>query len=188
MENTVNEKQKPNKSTYSFKESDMLKLSSSAMNDYYFDEYTDLKDFPEISTEQLNYVLDRWNEVTGGASNFTGMGDYFMAASLRSGYNPIYIIAHAAIESGWGTSHLALYYGNLFGIGSYDYNSGYYVADSIEQGIINGSIWINTYFYLEGYNTLNSMQNAGYAANPNWQYDIVSIVRTSYIFLKEAEI
>ena len=186
MEKTVN--QKSDNKFSQVPKMELMNLSSVSVQDYYFDEYTDLKECPKISIDDLNYILDRWNEVTGGNSNFTGMGEYFMAASLRSGYNPIYLIAHAAVESGWGTSNLAVNYGNLFGIGAYDYSSGYYVADSIEQGIINGSIWINTYFYLEGYNTLNAMQNAGYAANENWQYDIVSIVRSSYVFLKEADI
>ena len=165
-----------------------LNIAYTADFEYYFDEYTDLRDFPEVSIEQLDYILNRWNEVTGGNNNFVGLGDYFMAASLRSGYNPIYLIAHAAVESGWGTSHLALYYGNLFGIGAYSYDSGYYVADSIAQGIVNGSIWINSNFYLNGYTSLRSMKDAGYASDGSWEYNIVSIVRDSYVFLKEANI
>ena len=165
-----------------------INIAYTADFEYYFDEYTDLRDFPEVSTEQLDYILSRWSEVTGGNNNFAGLGSYFMAASLRSGYNPIYLIAHAAVESGWGTSHLALYYGNLFGIGAYSYDSGYYVADSIAQGIVNGSIWINSNFYLNGYTSLRSMKDAGYASDGSWEYNIVSIVRDSYVFLKEANI
>lgn len=146
-----------------------------------FSIYSDLKDeAPCITIQDMNRLIDKW-----GANGFKNYGQVFIRAGQETGLNPIYLFAHAAVESGWGTSYLAQTRGNYFGIGAYtnNPNCAYEMGESIEDGIINGAIWINENYYLQGAQTLAQMKARGYASNPNWEHDIAYIVMQSYIIL-----
>lgn len=51
-----------------------------------------------------------------------GLGKFFIEAEKKYGVNAYYLIAHAALESGWGTSPLAKNKNNIFGFTAYDRN------------------------------------------------------------------
>lgn len=115
----------------------------------------------KVSADQLNRFIDRQvayrESELGVRSVLRGTGDYFIKAAQLSGVNEVYLLAHAALESGWGTSNLARgvvagyagYY-NLFGIGAYDGDaeqSGAMTAktlgwNSIEAAILGSAEWI----------------------------------------------
>ena len=89
-----------------------------------------------VSAAQLNaYIASTAN---GRAGTLAGKGQAFIDAARRYGVNEVYLLAHAILESGWGTSTLAKGYAydgktlvggkvwpkgtyyNFYGIGAYD--------------------------------------------------------------------
>ena len=76
-----------------------------------------------LNTEDMNRIIDSYTAHVKN-SNLRGHGGAFIQASRETGLNPIYILAHAIIESGNGTSYLARNRYNFFGIAAYDNNPG----------------------------------------------------------------
>lgn len=151
---------------------------------------TDLKSAPTITAEQMNLIINYWDSVAGGGTPFVNKGQVFIDAAKKTGFNPIYILAHAGIESGWGTSYLAQTRGNYFGIGAFDSNPdmAYDLGDSVEEGIIAGALWINENFYNAGAISLAGMQAYGYASNAEWPYQIAYVISRSYRILQGGDI
>jgi beta-N-acetylglucosaminidase len=158
-------------------------LKSSSINK--ISSKTDLKKNNEITAEQMNAIIDYWNNRCGGTP-FKGQGHVFIQASKETGYDPIYILAHAALESGWGKTKLATNKYNYFGINAVDSNPNlaYSMGNSLEAGIVEGAKWINTKYYERGYTSLYDMiytAPAPYAsARDSWINNIVSIMNSSY--------
>lgn len=112
-----------------------------------------------------------------------GQGDAFLKASKETGLDVAYLIAHAAHETGWGTSKIAKEKGNMYGIGAFD-SSPYasaYGYDSTTAGIIEGAKWIKKNYADAGQNTLESMRHNGgvheYATDPLWDEKISKIMQ-----------
>ncbi|AOZ62351.1 tail lysin 1 [Bacillus phage SBP8a] len=128
--------------------------------------------------------LDNWiNSKAPKDSMMRGMGATFLKAGQEYGLDPRYLIAHAAEESGWGTSKIARDKGNFFGIGAFDdspYSSAYEFKDgtgsAAEKGIMGGAKWISEKYYGKGNTTLDKMKAAGYATNASWAPNIASIM------------
>ena len=124
-------------------------------NSFYTDAYKyqflDLSKPNNVSEETLNnYLADK--------GVMKGMGAAFIEAAKEYNVSEVYLVAHACLESGNGTSQLAtgvevngttVY--NLFGIGAYDanpvgngsqraYNQGW---TSVEAAIKGGAKWIS---------------------------------------------
>jgi beta-N-acetylglucosaminidase len=87
----------------------------------------------------------------------------FINAANTYGINPVYLVAHALLESGYGTSKLAtgkdkngnfIGYYNMYGICAYDSNpidGGNAMAkssgwDSVDKAITGGAQWIATHY------------------------------------------
>lgn len=127
--------------------------------------------------------IDAWISSNASAnSKMQGMGSAFLKASEESGLDPLYLVAHAALETGWGTSSILNDKNNWFGIGAFDsspYESAYGFSN-LEAGIIEGAKWISRNYTQEGQNTLYSMRfNNGvheYATDPEWASKIGSIM------------
>ena len=102
----------------------------------------------------------------------------------ETGLNPVYLLAHAAVESAWGQSHYAVYRGNYFGIGAVDSNpdNAHYMS-----GIVEGAKWIDENFYQDGAISLSDMKANNYASSPYWEGQIAQIVRTSYSILAQLQ-
>lgn len=115
-----------------------------------------LDKYAYITADELNeWIAERAPE----DSPFIGQGEVFLEASRQSGLDPKYIIAHAGLESGWGTSPIAKDKFNFFGISAFNhdpYNSAKSFS-SFEEGIIEGALWIKRNYTDEGQNTLSSM-------------------------------
>jgi beta-N-acetylglucosaminidase len=96
--------------------------------------------------------------------------------------NGLYLAAHAAWETGWGTSRIFRDKNNLFGYGAYDhdpYNSAYTFA-SVKDCIFYAANKIKDNYLTPGgkfYNgpTLKGM-NVKYASDPNWHKGIAQIM------------
>ena len=132
-----------------------------------------------LNTEDMNRIIDSYTAHVKN-SNLRGHGGAFIQASRETGLNPIYILAHAIIESGNGTSYLARDRYNFFGIAAYDNNPGaaYTMGGNVDEGIINGAKWIKRNFYDEGYTTLSAMKKGGYASSDKWASDIAQVANS----------
>lgn len=117
-----------------------------------------------------------------GARDLKGTGNAFVEAGRKYGINPIYIMAHAAWESGWGSSRIARDKKNLFGYGAYD-NCPYRCAktfQSYEDGVnfimerVREDYLNKGGDYYKGA-TLKGM-NTYYATDKNWKHGIAEIM------------
>lgn len=138
--------------------------TSSAMNvkriwesntQYY--QMLNLGKYQGISVSALNKILK-------GKGTLDGQGKAFAEACKKNNINEIYLIAHAFLESGYGTSNFASgRYGayNYFGIGAYDNNPNYAMTFAKNKGwttpakaIMGGASFVRKDYINKGQNTL----------------------------------
>lgn len=110
-----------------------------------------------ISVSALNKTLK-------GKGTLDGQGKAFAEACKKNNINEIYLIAHAFLESGYGTSNFASgRYGayNYFGIGAYDNNPNYAMTFAKNKGwtspakaIMGGASFVRKDYINKGQNTL----------------------------------
>lgn len=140
-----------------------------------------------ITSDTMSKIIDVWETRNGFVTPFHGKGSIFIKASKKSGLDPLYIFAHAVVESGWGTSHYAVNRANYFGINAVDHNpdKAYNMGKNMEDGIVNGAVWISDNFYKEGAYSLNTMVNGSkkYATDSRWVNKIEYIWNESYAIM-----
>lgn len=132
--------------------------------------------------------LNEWiNANAPEGSLMYNQGEAFMEAGKVSGLDPRYLVAHAAHETGWGTSNIVKDKNNFYGIGAFDatpYSSAY-GYDGAKAGIIEGSKFIAKDYYSQGQTTLSSMHRDpdgsghNYATDPGWADKIANIMSGS---------
>ena len=123
------------------------------------------------------------NQFLAGSA-LAGLGASFMQAETTYHVSARYFVAHAILESGWGTSAIAQYKYNLFGFGADDANP---YADAMTFTSFNACIQYVAQFIEVNYltpggkffhgPTLRGM-NVDYASDPNWAEKIASIADT----------
>mgnify|MGYP003575029124 CR=1 FL=1 len=104
--------------------------------------FTPLNTKANVTAEQINSFIDY---KTGGKTTvMTNMGHAYMKAQEETGLNAIYLLAHSALETGWGTSSIVKAKYNFYGIGAIDSrpDEGAYNYDTPEGGIIAGAFFI----------------------------------------------
>ncbi|GAF21112.1 bifunctional autolysin Atl [Bacillus sp. JCM 19047] len=129
-------------------------------------QFLDLAQSSGVTVEVLNQYLE-------GKGTLSGQGQAFIDAGRMHGVNEIYLLSHALLETGHGTSFLAsgnVYNGtivyNMFGIGAVDacpnecgleraYNEGW---DSPYKAIVGGASYIGNSYVKAGQNTLYKMR------------------------------
>ena len=131
-----------------------------------------------ISVSKLNKILK-------GRGSLSGQGKAVAAACKKYNINEIYLISHAFLESGNGTSNFASgRYGiyNYFGIGAYDNNPNNAIPFARKRGwttpakgIMGGAKFVRQDFINKGQNTLYRMRwnpkhpaTHQYATDINW--------------------
>ena len=143
-----------------------------------------LKDYEILSVEEMNDFINRRAPEN---SPFRNNGEIFLEASKQSGLDPKYIAAIAGLESSWGRSTIAREKNNYFGITAYNndpYNSAKSFS-SMEDGIVNGAIWIKNNFVDKGKTNLVSMiwggsaycQTDGGQPSQAWIDNITTIIK-----------
>jgi len=154
----------------------VMQLKSSGMNIY-----TDLGYCSEISVDEINKIIDYYEQHASHGTAFSGHGEAFITAAEITGLNPIYIFAHAACESDFGQSYLGQVHHNYFGINAVDSNPGaaYVMGDGVDAGIIAGAVWIKENYYDDGLTSLKAMHDAGYASSNEWANQIASIANSA---------
>ena len=140
--------------------------------------FQDLGKFSKLTAADINAWIDRIRP----DSPFAGNGYIFIDASNQTGLDPRYILAHAALESGWGLSDIARDKHNYFGIHAFDndpYNSALSMGNGMREGIVSGAKWIKKNYYDKGQTTLYLMIYGPkrYAtAGDSWITEIASIM------------
>lgn len=161
--------------------------------------------------DQPQYLpVSALNKLLEGKGVLEGQGASFSQAAKKYGINEIYLISHALIETGNGTSDLAKggdivngkftnksakKYHNVFGIGAYDNNplvEGIKYAkeagwDSVSKAIIGGAKFIGQSYVKAGQNTLYKMrwnpEHPGthqYATDINWANLNAQVIKGFY--------
>lgn len=89
-----------------------------------------------------------------------GLGSAIIEASNQTGYDPVYIMAHAALETGWGDQIIGTKY-NFFGMGAFDNDpaGAAWSYNSPENGITQGAKDIERQWYQNGQTTLVEMED-----------------------------
>lgn len=135
-----------------------------------------------ITATQIN----NWIRAKAPNSPFNGQGQVFIEAQKQSGLDARYILAHAALESAWGSSRIARTYHNYFGINAYDSNPDNAKKSSnrsLQAGVINGAVWIKEHYYNRGQKTLYVMNHDknghNYASDKAWGDKIANIMKGS---------
>ncbi|WP_432368653.1 glucosaminidase domain-containing protein [Staphylococcus chromogenes] len=137
-----------------------------------------LNKYQGIPASKLNTILRR-------KGTLEGQGQAFATAGKKYNINEVYLIAHAFVESGHGTSYFAsgksgVY--NYYGIGAFDNNPDNAIAfarkrgwTSASKGIIGGAAFIGNDYIKKGQNTLYRMRwnpkapgTHQYATDINW--------------------
>lgn len=134
-----------------------------------------------LTEQQVNAYL---NSKTKQGSTMRNQGKAYLQASKESGLDIWYLIAHSALETGWGSSNISGSKSNMYGIGAFD-NSPYasaYGYDNASAGIIEGAKWIAKNYANGQYqqDTLDKMRhNNGtheYATDDSWSNKIAEIM------------
>ncbi len=141
---------------------------------------SNLRHNPGVSAAQLDgYVRSVYP-----SSPLVGLGGAWINAGAKNNVDPVYLMAHAILESGWGFSWISDNKFNLYGWGAYDRDPEgmAYSYSSYETGINDVAANINTmyltptgeYYTLFG-PTLRGM-NTHYATSKTWADSIVEIM------------
>jgi beta-N-acetylglucosaminidase len=148
----------------------------------------DLCTWADVTADELNSWMASYRRTN---SPFLGNGALFIEIANSTGMDPVYIIAHAANESGWGNSNYAVNRGNYFGIGAFDSNpdAAYTFTTSSTnsnfhpEGLLQGVQWIKKNYYDYGQTTLYLYNNPpdgwhNYSTG-NWD-TVISIMNSCY--------
>ncbi len=156
---------------------------------------TDLTQPVDITAEDFEAYFKQ-----KGAKGMLGTGEAFVAAQEKYGINAVYIMAHAAWESGWGKSWISQNKKNMFGYGAYDDETSDRKPRNLFRGVCQRSpaksAWTFESYtdgvdvvmskvkedyltpggkYWGGAPSLRGM-NKAYATDKNWQFGITSIM------------
>ena len=157
-----------------------------------------------------NIDANRINELLDGKGILEGQGEAFSEAAKTYNINEVYLVSHALLETGNGTSELAnggdvvddevttdgpnKYY-NMFGIGAVDHDAvkqGFTRAkeegwDTVKKAIVGGAKFIANSYINQGQNTLYKMrwnpENPGdhqYATDISWAEKNATRIKNFY--------
>lgn len=151
--------------------------------------YTPLNSKSTITAEEIDRFIA---SKVGKDSYMYGMGEAYIQAQEESGLNAIYLVAHSALETGYGTSSIVKTKYNYYGIGAFD-ACPKECSSSFEgkrTGIIEGAKWIaRNYVYRDQYKqfTIFNMRYNNnvhqYATDDAWDVKIVNIANEMSDFL-----
>lgn len=134
----------------------------------------DLRISSGLTIEQADLIL--------AGTGLAGLGKGFVEAEIKNGVNAYYLMAHAAWESSWGKSDIAMNKNNLFGFTAYDASPGLSSTSfsSKEEGIDIVAAYVKKHYLSENgkYNHGSDLQgmNVRYASDQNWSNGIGSII------------
>jgi|GEM_PF-1544614 beta-N-acetylglucosaminidase len=181
--------------------------ADSATVQHYVDPMNFMDNYGIYQFLRLDYMqgvtVGELNSILSGKGVLAGKGEQFLDAAQQNNINPVYLVSHALLETGNGTSQLATgivvngkttY--DLFGIGAYDSNPNEMGAEyaysqgwfSVDDAIAGGAQWISSqYINNSSYkqDTLYKMRwnpaspgNHQYATDVSWAYNQIANIKT----------
>ena len=155
---------------------------------HYFTKFMDLNTRTYIATEDMKALIEYWCK-NHQDSFLLGNEQAFINASNETGLDPIFLLALAGLESGWGESKIHKEYNNPYSINMVDKDieNGFRYSSTYE-GIYNGAKWIYDNYYSQGQKTLNDMiyGKKMYASSKDeWIDTLCKIITSSYKYLDE---
>ena len=134
---------------------------------------------------QSGYAAWMIDEVLSSTTPLPSLGAAFTRAERDTGINARYLVAHAILETGWGTSWIARAKHNLFGYGAFDRDPVRFAIryPSYAAGIAAVSEEIRTAYlspdgrWWRGFPTLRGV-NRFYASDPLWADKIVVLANS----------
>jgi beta-N-acetylglucosaminidase len=129
---------------------------------------------------QSGYAAWMIDELLSSTTPLPNLGAAFIRAERATGINARYLVAHAILETGWGTSWIAQAKHNLFGYGAFDRDPARFAIrfPTYAAGIAAVSDEIRTSYlspdgrWWRGFPTLRGV-NRFYASDPLWADKIV---------------
>jgi len=122
------------------------------------------------------------DEALGGTTPLPPLGAAFLRAEREQGINARFFVAHAMLESGWGTSPIAQYKRNLFGYNAYDRDPWRYATrfPSHAKGVAAVSAILRDSYLTPGgrwwyrFTTPRAI-NRYYASDPRWADKVATL-------------
>jgi beta-N-acetylglucosaminidase len=144
---------------------------------------TDLLNRMEISESDIQKCIDVFTSEYPD-SLFKTCASAFIEAARNTGYDPIFLLSLAGLESGWNVADLHRERNNPYSIAMYDYDiyQGATLGSTFAEGIINGATIIYESYYITGQTTLYGMQDGDhyYASSDTWSNTIAVIMNECY--------
>ena len=112
-----------------------------------------------LSAEQIDGLI--WN------TNLCGIGEAVKQIEDEYGVNAFYTLGVCSLESGYGSSSLALHSNNIFGVTGFRFNS-------FDECVLYFGKLMDKYSRVMPMNI--STINGTYCTNPQWKYDVVKIM------------
>ena len=114
-------------------------------------------------------------------TKMAGLGEAFIKAETKYNVNAVFLVAIAALESGWGQSNYAVNRNNLFGFGAFDHNpDNARHFRTKEEGIMVVAKWLQEqYLHKDGahYNGATPKGvNIKYSSCDEWSVKVVNIM------------
>lgn len=141
--------------------------------------YDDLANKRVVTVSDVDYLIDHYAKLHPDTA-FKGNAWAFIKASNETGLDPLFFFALAGIESAWGTNKTHIEQSNPYSLGMYGdgIHTGYTVAETFGEGIVEGAKYIYKEYYKRGQTTLYQMNHAGdhsyCAGDCDWEYQIAS--------------
>lgn len=145
-----------------------------------------------ITTDDMRYLLEKYIFLYPDSA-LAGCSQAFIDASNETGYDPIFLMSLAGIESGWGSSKIHKDLSNPYSIGMFGdgIHTGIKLGDTFYEGIVNGAKYIYDNYYLNGQTTLYTMNHNGThsycAENDRWELMIEDEMNYLYELLENRE-
>jgi hypothetical protein len=134
------------------------------------------------SAETINKIIKHGVDLRGGKSKLLNQGAAFVQAANESGMNPLFMLALAGWESGWGTNTISKTKNNFFSIGAIDSNptGGAYRYDTPASAIVSAAKWIRKNWYDRGQTTIWKMNHSksgthNWASDNNWVNGVAGV-------------
>lgn len=148
----------------------------------------------KLDLRQPSGLTNEQAEAVVKGTKLEGLGSAFVEAENKYKVNALYLISHAALESGWGTNKLARIKNNLFGFQAYDDSpvtsaKGF---SSKTECILYVAKYVSEHYLSEDgayYNgvTLKGM-NVKYASDSKWADKIADVMESAQDKMRDAQV
>ena len=136
-----------------------------------------VKNYTTAVCERTNFDYNDIHAITAG-TELEGIEEAVIQCEETYGINSLFILSVAALESGWGNSHLAQSRNNLFGIAAYDSDvDAAYSFETKGHCVQYFAELIYEDYIGEGRYDLYSI-NDKYASSDAWAYKVGSLMDT----------